>query len=323
MALLVFVGSCLLADWAFTRGIILRPSSDSGRIQHLFLENSNEMPVFGSSKVLGLDLGLNAYNYGMEAASFEVTEVFLQIELAKPKTTPLIVELQFQDTGILGNEGRFIPFASETRFRQLLRRFHSLEWRYFVPGIRYFGYYDWYVKDYLNERTHVTQVTRGFVELLHPRPYDRTEFGEIVRARLQMTNGYFPDEDQNRRLIALITEHPQRLFFLIVSPYHSSYYVHFQNEEKLKAVEAKLAAFPNVVVIDWGRMHYPDQSFFDTQHLRREAAADFSQKLRDKINQVLRERNESAALEKTHQPVTVWHDDAMENPAAQIGCVNP
>jgi hypothetical protein len=113
-----------------------------------------------------------------------------------------------------------------------------------------------------------------------------------------MTNGYFPNEDQNRRLIAHITEHPQRLFFLVITPYHPSYYVHFQNEEKLKEFEATLATFPNVVVIDWGRMYYPDQSFVDTLHLRREAAANFSQKLRDKINRVLRERNEPALTGK-------------------------
>ncbi|MFZ1071958.1 MAG: hypothetical protein WAO21_00845 [Verrucomicrobiia bacterium] len=238
----------------------------------------------------------------MDGTSFEVTDVLLQIELAKPKTTPLVIELQFHDAGTLGDQGKLIPFASDPRFRQLLRRFHALEWRYFIPGIRYFGYYDWYFKDYINEHFHVTKVTRGFVEFLHPHPFDQAKFDDIVRARLQMTNGYFPDEDKNRRLIAHITEHPQRLFFLVITPYHRSYYVNFQNEEKLKGFEARLAAFPNVVVIDWGRMYYPDSSFVDTLHLRRDAAEDFSKKLRDKIGQILRERNVAASLEKTSKP---------------------
>jgi len=302
MALLVFAGSCLLGDWVFTHRIILRPVSDCGRIQHLCLEDGAEIPVFGTSKIHNLDMGLNTFNYGMDGTSFEATDVFLQIELAKPKVTPLIVELQFQDAGTLGDEGKYIPFASDPRFQQLLKRFHVLEWRYFVPGIRYFGYYDWYFKDYLNERAHVTKVNRGFVEFLHPRPFDQAKFDEIVRGRLQLTNGYFPDEDQNRRLIAHITQHPQRLFFLVVSPFHPSCFVHFQNEEKLKAFEARLAAFPNVVVIDWGRMYYPDSSFVDTLHLRHDAAMDFSQKMQDQIGQVLRERNAPALPGKPSGP---------------------
>ena len=303
MALAVFVGSCLLADRIFTYKVILRsPFSESGRIQHLYLEHGDEIPIFGTSKAHGyspLDMGFDAFNYYKDNASYEVADVLLQIELAKPKTTPIIIELQYGDTHSLGDQSVFIPFVSDPRIRQLLSRFHAMEWRYYLPGIRYSGYYDLYFKDYINEHLHVTKVYNGFSELVHPPPFDRAKFDEYVRERLQTTTGYFPDEDQNRRLIAHITEHPQRLFFLVISPYHPSYYAHFQNEDKLKAYEKKLAAFPNVVVIDWGRMPYPDEYFLDTVHLRREAAADFSRKLGDRIRQILREREEQASAGKT------------------------
>lgn len=291
-ALLIFIAGCLLADRTFTRDIILRSAaSDSGRIQHLFLPNSNEIPVFGTSRVHGLDLGTNAFNYAMDGTSFAATDVLMQIELAKPKTTPLIVELQFQDSGSLGDQGKFIPFATDPRFRQLLLRFHAWEWRYLVPGIRYFGYYDWFLKDYLNEHAHVTKVTRGFVEFLHAAPFDQTKFDEFVHARLQMTNGFIPDEELNRRLVAQIKAHPQRLFFLVATPMHSSCYAHFLNNDKLEEFKAMLAAFPNVVVIDWSRMPYPDEAFVDTLHMRRVETAELSRKLRDKISQILNERN--------------------------------
>ena len=240
-------------------------------------------------------MNLNAFNYGMDMASYEVTDVFLQIELAKPKTTPLIVELQHADTGSLGDPSKFVPFVSDPRIRRLLNRFHALEWRYYLPGFRYFGYYDWFFKGYLEERLQTMKADRGYIEMAAHQPFDRARLDRFVRERLQSTTGYFPDEDQTRRLLAHINEHPQRLFFLVVTPFHPAYYAHFQNEDKLKEFEEKLAALPNVVVIDWGRMHYPDESFADTLHLRREADADFSRKLGDKIRQVLQERHVSVS----------------------------
>ena len=295
----VLATSCLLADRVCTRGFLRSSLSDSARIEHLYLENDGEIPIFGTSKVHGFcspaDMGLNAYNYGMDSASYEVTDVFLQIELAKPKTTPVIVELQHADTGLLGEKSKFIPFVFDPRFRQLLTRFDALEWRYFIPGIRYFGYYDWILKQDLEGRTRITTIDRGFSQLVHPPPFDREELNRQVHARLQKTTGFFPNEDQSRRLITHITEHPQRLFILVVPPYHPSYYEHFQNEQEFEQYEARLAAFTNVVVIDWGRMHYPDESFLDTLHLRLEGCKDFSKKLGDKIRQILRDRNEPAS----------------------------
>ena len=160
-----------------------------------------------------------------------------------------------------------------------------MSWRYYIPGIRYFGYYDGILQNYLNERLHVQKVDRGFRELVHAQPFDRAQMDEYVNQRLKLHNGYFQSEDQNRKLVAHITENPQRLFFLVISPYHRSFYAHFENEDKLAAFEKELSALPNAIVLDWGRLDYPDEYFLDTLHLRREAAAKFSQKLGEKIRE--------------------------------------
>lgn len=299
----VFAGVCVAADLATTRGYILRsPFSDSDRIQHLYEDNSDAIPIFGTSKAHGnycpADMGMNAFNFGMNGVSYEVTDVFLQIELAKSRTTPIIIELQYQDTGVLGSQDRFIPFVSDARFRQLLRRFNAMEWRYYIPGLRYFGYYDSILKDWLSARMHVTKMNNGFSELTRLPAFDQAKLDGYVRDRLKLTTGYYPDEDQNSRLIAQIAGHPQRLFFLVISPYHPSYYAHFQNADKLAAFEAKLSALPNVVLVDWGRLDYPQDDFLDTLHLRRVAAAKFSRQLGEKVRQVLKERSERASAEK-------------------------
>ena len=72
-----------------------------------------------------------------------------------------------------------------------------------------------------------------------------------------------------------------------VTPYHSSCYANFENGDKLLAFQAQLKSLPNVELIDWGRMDYPDTFFKDTTHLRQEGAIDFSQKLGEKIRGIL------------------------------------
>jgi hypothetical protein len=302
LASLTFAIVCLFADWSFTRWIIVRsPFSDAGRIQHLYAENDGEIPIFGTSKAHGhydpAAMGLNAFNYGLDQASFEITEMLLQIELAKPKTTPVIIELQYNDTASLGDRSTLLPFVSDPRFRRLLERFHEMEWRYYLPAFRYFGYYDIYFKDLVNEHLHVKKVNRGFSELVHPPPFDRAKLDAYIRERLNNPTVYSPNEDWNRRFIALINAHPQRLFFLVISPYHPSYFAHFQNADKFNTFEEKLAAMPNVVVIDRGRESYPDEEFLDTLHLRREGATEFSRRMGDTIRQILRDRNGTEAGE--------------------------
>lgn len=304
IVIVAFIGLDILADVALTHALFRLPLADASRIQRLYVDNSDEIPIFGTSKARGnyspLDMGVSAFNYGMDGASYEVTDVLLQIELAKQRTTPVIVELQYEDTQTLAAQDRFIPFVKDPRFRQLLKRFNAMSWRYYFPGIRYFGHYDETLLYYLNERMHVTKSDRaGFRELVHAEPFDRAQLDDYIRKRLLKDTGYFQDEDQNRRLVAHITENPKRLFFLVISPYHRSYFTHFHNPEKLEAFKKQLSALPNAVVIDWGRLDYPDEYFLDTLHLRREAAAIFSRQLGDKIREVLRERHMPITTDKT------------------------
>ncbi|HWF20267.1 MAG TPA: hypothetical protein VG754_13440 [Verrucomicrobiae bacterium] len=297
LALACLAGICIAVDRVFTEIIIFRdPSQDGARIKHLCEDNSEDIPIFGPSKAHGNyspnDMGIKAYNYGFNGASYEVVDTFLQIELAKPRTTPIIIELQHRDTGILGEKSQFIPFASDPRFQPLLKKFNAMSWRYHFPGIRYFGYYDFILSTYLSGCFHVSKMSQGFGELVRTPPFNRAQLDQYIRERLAYQNGYYPDEDQNRRFIAHIKGHPQRLFFLVVSPYHPSYYANFENEDKFEAYKKELAAIPNVVVIDWGKLDYPDEYFLDTLHLRRGAAAIFSRQLGNKIREVLEKRKQ-------------------------------
>lgn len=191
LALGVFIAVCLLADWGVTRGL-RNPLSDVDRIKHLYAENGDEIPIFGTSKAhyhyCPKDMGLNAFNYGIDGASYEITDVLLQIELAKSKTTPVIIELQHRDTGLLTDPGKFIPFVSDPRFRQLLDRYHAMQWRYYIPGIRFFGHYDSFLKDYVWLRMGMTKVTNGYSEVANPIQFNRAKMDQYIKERLAYTN---------------------------------------------------------------------------------------------------------------------------------------
>jgi hypothetical protein len=282
-------------DLALTRLVVLKcPLADSSRIQHLYEDHSDAIPIFGTSKALGhycpADMGLNAFNYGMDGASFEVTDTLLQIELAKTRTTPVMVELQLSDTESLGDQAKYVPFVSDPRIRALLEQFHALHWWYHIPAIRYFGFYEFYVKNYLLLKFHVVKVSQGFHELTRIPPFDPVALQEFVRKHASMASGYFQTEERQNRLITHIREHPARLFILTIAPYHPCHFIDFKNPDKLAAFKAALSACPNVVILDHSRQAYPEDYWLDTLHLRRPAAAIYSQTVGAEIRQILNQR---------------------------------
>jgi hypothetical protein len=291
-----FVVVSLAGDYGFTRWAIdENPSSNAGRIYHLIHENGDEIPVFGSSKVyydyIPAEMGVNAFNYGLDGSSYEVTDAFLQIELAKRKTTPIIIDLKPQGESGIGDPSAFIPFAFDPPIRRLLETSRSMIWRYYVPGIRYFGYYDYYLKEFVNHRAHLMRkVERGFSYEKY-WTFDRERLDDAIRQRMRGVNGYFPDPGQDGRLLDRIKQHPERLFFLVYSPVHSSCLTNFKNLDQFNAFKAMLASLPNAVVIDFEQTNYPDQWFKDTNHLLYDGAVDFSRRLGARINDALRARS--------------------------------
>jgi hypothetical protein len=235
-------------------------------------------------------MGIDAYNYGLDGSSYEVVDALLEIELAKHKTTPIIIDLKPQSEHGIGDPSTFIPFVFDARIRALLRRSDSSVWRYFIPGIRYFGYYDYYVKEWINDRAQLMRrVERGFSYEKY-WSFDRARLDDAIRRRVQGPNGYFPDEEQNARLIEHIHQHPERLFFLVYSPAHAASFTNFQNAAAFTEFKDRLSTLPNAVVLDFGRENYPDEWYKDTSHLLYAGAVDFSRKLGLAIQTVLEQR---------------------------------
>ncbi|MGA2776340.1 MAG: hypothetical protein ABSF94_02210 [Steroidobacteraceae bacterium] len=295
LMIVAFLCSSVAADFSFTRWAIYQNASgDAGRLYHLMHENADEVPVFGASKAyydyVPAELGLNVYNYGLDGSGLDVVDAYLEIELAKQKTTPIIIDLEPEAVHDIGDVSAFIPFAFDPRIRRLLDRSNSMIWRFYVPGVRYFGYYDYYLKEFINDRVQLMRkVDRGFSYEKY-WAFDRARLDDAVRKRLQGPNGYFPDEKQNARLIERVKQHPERIFFLVYSPVHASCFANFQNLGRFDAFKAQLSALPNAVVIDDQRLAFRDQWFKDTHHLLHDGAVEFSRKLSAQITEALYSR---------------------------------
>jgi hypothetical protein len=230
----------------------------------------------------------------MPGASLDETVALLQIECKKQKQTPIVLDLAHQglittskraasmsQPEILAGKAelatmapmKYVPFVWRPEIRQMLDRLGLMERRYWVPGLRYIGDYDFYLNDCLY-RLPVRTVK-------FPISLD-----EAIRKRLEAGFGFCSFSDQDRLLYDVIRSAPQRTFVLVVSPVHPSCFANFKDPEGFARYLDKLRSFPNVVVLDWGRMELADDCFRDTTHLNYKGALEFSRRLADRLRTI-------------------------------------
>jgi hypothetical protein len=278
-------------DCLWTRLVINHgTASEAARISHLIRENGSEIPIFGTSKAaedyVPEIMGDDVFNYGMVGTTMDLSYALLQIECKKHKQTPIVLDLPHPGLRRIGDPSKFAPFTRQPEIRQMMDRVGLMEWRYRVPGLRYFGYYDWYLRYYLAENIfHVSGVVHGHAVPLD-KPFDRRALDKDISLRLKEGYGFSSDPEQDRILFDVISNTPQRTFVIVVSPVHSSCFANFRNSEGLVRYLGKLRSFTNVVVLDWGRMELADDCFKDTQHLNARGAAEFSRRLADELRRI-------------------------------------
>ena len=294
-ALALVAATALVLDQIWTRVFIGQGDTDeAARVSHLLRPDPEEIPIFGASKARAAYvpslIDPRAFNYGMDAASLDVVNVFLGIELAKNKQGPVIVDLVHNASETIGNLLKFVPFADRPAVADVLRRNGDLRWQYSVPGLRYFGFYDIYLKDYVSDRSVLTRVIdRGYTTALRPRPWDRGVFEAAVRKRLEMGYGYSSDPRQEGTLFQHIRSAPQRKFILVYSPLHQACFANFTGAAAFSEFVQKLRQMSNVTVLDFGRLALPDEDFEDTTHLNDRGARIFSQRMGEELRRILRE----------------------------------
>lgn len=281
--LAVVVIFCYVFDGWFFRNIISQNStSGAAKIQRMFTElHPEEIPILGSSRAAGSYLPSaihpDCWNYGIEKTQFSMLEIFLDQELAKEKSAPLIVNFDYElFQSWFCNPAHLIPHVSKPEIREYMgEKFH---WTYRIPTIRYFGHFDNYIKNNLATRSTKNLIDHGGFFLKDPfRP---AAFKRLVEKRSETTQRWRVNREWDERLFELLRSAPDRKVHFVVAPYHDSYFVDFPNLADGKAYLNKLSALPNVEVHDFGKVDYPDSLWKNTTHLNLDGARRFSEELR-------------------------------------------
>lgn len=280
---------CFLVDRIFLEQVIYKnTTAGSYKTHRLFTEDhEKEVPIFGSSRASGSYVSElidpNCFNYGIERTEHTLAEIFLQRELLKKKSTPIIINWDYEFfRDYTGNIAHFIPSIDQSVIAEYVGK--DMRWFYHFPAVRFFAVYDDYVKSYIGERSGSSEVSNGgFFVTFTPGP---AQFKRLVEER-RMTKFRWDDPPVKEAEWEAILASTSRPIVLVIAPYHRSYFEVFGNMEGAQAYLRKLDAIPNVSVLDLGQMQYPDSFYQNTSHLNYAGAKAFSIELGRRLKELL------------------------------------
>jgi uncharacterized protein (DUF2164 family) len=285
-----FYLGALLVDVAYTHMILRSTWLQAGRIGRIVTHaDADEIPMFGASKIVADYipdiLGPHTYNYGLQGTSQAVTNLLLSFEIQKHSRQPIIIDMYQGRLSGIGDVRDYIPYARYPQVEQFLRDAGEWRWYYAVPGLRYFGSYDWYTKGIVSDYTSGRDAIRhGYHPPVSAIAPTRAGFDAAVAARAREQLALGMASDQWNRMVQLIRKAPQRRFAIVLSPLHKSFFVHVTGQKQFQDRLATLAAIPNVRVFDFSRAPYPDAYFEDSAHLDTQGAAVFSGELKQALS---------------------------------------
>ena len=278
------------ADYALTRAISHSESLATGRLSRLDdPRKPDEIPIFGAYKAeanyVPSVLGPQFYNYGLGSASPDVTNMLLATALRHESNKPVVIDLGQWAFLDVGDSRNYLLLADRPETRIMMRRAGIWKWYYAIPGLRYFGSWDWYVKGLLTDRIALSKrMDRGFIVNLDEAPWSADVFARDVKRRLQTPLQWGLDPRQRRKLVEIVGTAPQRQFVLVLSPLHRSCFARASGEKKFRDVLRRMEeSAPNLRIIDMSRSNYPDRYFLNTTHMNQRGARAFSADLRREL----------------------------------------
>jgi hypothetical protein len=287
----VFILFCLGLD-RFVRVRLIGENSTHGasKLFRIQAPRPLEIPILGSSRALCAfipdTLGKDYYNYGINGIGYAVMDIFMKHELAQHgKRGPIILNFDFTMFYYqLGDRSTYLPHAGMPEVKDLLKRHDEYSPYMIIPGIRFFGSIDAIGKEYLNQRIELTKSTNkgAAIERTVTSP---SYFAALEKRRLDTMEPWRPRKELIDTLFKRIGDHPEREFFVVVSPYHPSYLHAIPSADlaSVKQLFRRLDALPNARVIDFDTHDWPDECFSNTSHVSMIGARRVSQMLRDSL----------------------------------------
>lgn len=286
-ASLLFAVVAGLFTFFFERKIILGSDINGAYKVNRIIHTTpkNEIAILGSSRAEGAfvpsTLGKTFFNYGLSGAQDNVILFFLNEELRKNKTTPVLIN--FDPEGLdssIGDVSYYLYNASYEPVKQLMGKEYKL--LYALPVVKYYGSFEIYAKYYLNYKLQLTKATDcgGNFE---KNVLTEEKYKSLIKERIATKTIFKNDSALSEELLSLIKSYPNRKFIFVLSPCHPSYFVNFSNQYELLNYLNVLQQNNNVSVIDMSKMSYPDSFYINTTHLNYTGAKVFSKQLRDSL----------------------------------------
>ena len=328
--LLPFVVAIVIAltvDQIFDKYILPRQNKISNvvKIKRLMYElHPEETPVFGSSKarssLIPDSLGADVFNYGMESCNMDVIFFLLQLELEKDKDAPIIIE--FNPRSFLHipehtiDISTFTPVLDDERVVEYLEENGRLDKYQTWPGVRYYGSYIGYLRNFLRKRTSDKRINRGGI-FMDKFPGEEV-FQTLIGLRLNKINrrkelekmkadgeilthkekreleylSYFLDfanvPDRIERFNNILREHPNREFIIVFTPHHWSELEGVRNYEEIEELfKTWNEDFDNVTALNYGKFPLPDDHFKNSSHVNIHGARKFCSALIDDVRDII------------------------------------
>jgi hypothetical protein len=280
-----------LFQYFFEKKIILTsPSSSAYKINRILnYTYENEIPIFGASRAEGTFipslLGKDFFNYGISGTREDVQLFFLEQECKKNKKNPYIL-LTFEVEGYtngLGDLNTYLLNINNKDIRSLVG--DNYRWYYKIPFVKYFGKYESFFKDYLNERMMLTKYKENGATI-EKDEITKEKFDYLVDERKNTEGEFKNDSSLEKRFIQLFNAYPNRKFIIIIPPYHPSCFARFKNYNDVQNYLSYLSKFPNISVLDYSHNFYPDNYYMNTSHLNYKGACVFNNMLKDTLQKI-------------------------------------
>lgn len=281
-------------DLLFSSVII--PSNETtnyAKLNRLIHENHpEEIPLLGSSTVLrGLmadQLGEHFYNYGITATNFQKLAPLLEIELAKDKTSPIIIDMppQFFMARPKPNIRMedMLPFSRNTYIREFMKEYDFYEPWHDISGLRYFGNYTTYFGSYMSTQLPSDMsFSRGGKHVGRKTPADK--FAQFIELRSQKPLPYKASPELLNTFKKLLSS-TDRPIVLVVFPFYKTVYeTGFDLASYTALIEELSTEYPHVSGFVADGREYLDSDFLDTIHLNYQGALKFSKQLRQALTE--------------------------------------
>lgn len=277
-------------QYVFEKAIILHPGINGAyKVNRIINEfHPDEVAMFGSSRMVeGLIpdlLGPNHFNYGLNGTKDDVVQFFLNEEVKKHKSTPVIINLDLNGLNYsTGDISNYLYNLNYQPVKQLIGKQDKLI--YHIPFIKYFGFYQYYLKDLLYSKIALTKYTNNGA-LIEKNSYTPQQFAQVVQQRKNTVSKTNIDTNLFNNLTAIISAHPNRNFFFVIAPYHPAWFYTYKDGPTENKFLNALQAYKNVKVLNFSKAAFPDSLFFDTEHLNYKGAVMFSKALRDTLSKL-------------------------------------